>query len=98
MLPKIKKNLFKDTVKQTSNKVFNFRMFLTSIFFAGTVATASVIPNNTTSIDNIIKIEKESNMLILKPSETTIGSCSWHSSHYSHSSHSSHYSHISSRY
>lgn len=95
MLPKIKKNLFKDTVKQVNSK-FNLKIFLTSMLFAGTVASANIdLPNNTTSFDNIIKIEKEVNTLILQPSKTDIGSCSWHSSH---SSHSSHYSHRSSSY
>jgi len=98
MLPKINKNLFKDTAKQVNSK-FNLKMFLTSMFFTGTVATASVnLPSNTHLINNIIKTEKEANILILEPSLTAIGSCTWHSSHYSHSSHSSHYSHRSSSY
>ena len=89
MLPKIKKNLFKDSVKQANKKVFNFKMFLASVLFAGTAATASVSLPNATTLDNIIKSQKQDYSFVLQPSETADLT---YASHYSHSSHYSHYS------
>lgn len=98
MLPKIEKNLFKDTVKQASSKVFNFKMFIASILFAGTAATAGVSLPGATTLDNMIKVQEQAKTLVLQPSEAVARTYAYHSSHSSHSSHASHYSHRSSRY
>ncbi|MFK7779759.1 MAG: hypothetical protein QM490_01310 [Candidatus Gracilibacteria bacterium] len=98
MLPKIEKNLFKDIVKQANRKVFNFKMFIASILFAGTAATASISMPSADAVDNMIKDQQKVSTLVLQPSENAARTYAYHSSHSSHSSHASHYSHRSSSY
>jgi len=96
MLPKIEKNLFKDSVKQASKKVFNPKMFIASVLLIGAAATANSNLPNTTILDNMTKVQKQDNLFVLKPSETAAQTYAWHYSHTSHYSHGSHYSHYSS--
>lgn len=98
MLPKVDKNLFKDKVAKASKKVFNFKMFIASVLFAGTAATASVNMPSAETLDNLIQNQQKSSTLVLKPSENSVATYAYHYSHSSHSSHASHYSHYSSRY
>ena len=84
MLPKIEKNLFKDTVKQANKKVFNFKMFVASILFAGTAATASVSMPSADVLDNMIQNQQKVSALVLQPSENAARTYAYHSSHSSH--------------